>query len=97
MLCYYCQILGGAFRTVGLTSATGRRSFSGTDPDGVFQVLDDADGLEGAGDHLSGADPVAFFGELALEQLGISQNHAELVVQAVEEADQFRSHFRGGR
>ena len=63
----------------------------------MFQVLDDPDGLEGAGDDLSGADAVAFFRELALEQLGIGQDHAELIVQAVEQADQLGGHFRAGR
>ena len=73
------------------------RSFAGRNPNGVFQVLDDPDGLKGAGDDLSGADAMTFFRELALEQFGIGEDHAELIVQAVEEADQFGGHFHAGR
>lgn len=51
---------------------------------GLLEVLDRANGLERAGNDLGGPGAMDFVGELAFEQLGVRQDDAELVVQAVK-------------
>ena len=53
--------------------------------------------IEDARHDLSCPRPVYVVSRFRLEQLRVRKDDPELVVQAVEEADQFRSHFRGGR
>ena len=51
----------------------------------VTKIADRAHGFERAGHHLGGAGAVQRIGHLGLEQLGMREDDAELVVQAVEE------------
>lgn len=67
-----------------------------TGTDGVFEILNDADGLEGAGDDLGGPDTMRFVGQLGLKQFRVREDDAELVVQPMEEADDFWRHGVGG-
>jgi len=61
----------------------------------LFEVLNDADGFEGARDDLGGPDAVGLVAELVFEQLRVSQDDAELVVQPVKQAHDFWSHGLG--
>jgi len=58
----------------------------------MFEVLNDADRFERTGHDLGGANPLGLVLELVLEEFGVSQNHAQLVVQAVKEVHQVRRH-----
>ena len=53
------------------------------------KLLSGIDGLEGTGNDLFGADPQRIVGQPMLEQLGIGQDDAQLVVEAVEQPNHF--------
>ena len=57
---------------------------AGGGPDFLAELLSSIDGFQGTGDHLLGADPHGFIGQPVLEKLGIGQDDAQLVVEAVE-------------
>jgi hypothetical protein len=59
---------------------------SGIAADGLLEMLDGANRLERPGDDLGGPNAMDLVGELALEQLRVGQDDAELVVQAMKEA-----------
>ena len=54
--------------------------------DRMFQVLNDADGLEGARHDLGRAGAVGFIAELVLEQFRVGKDDPELIVQPVKQA-----------
>ena len=58
----------------------------------VCEVLDDANRFERAGHDLRGSNPVGLILELVLEEFGIGQYHAELVVQPVKEVHHVLRH-----
>jgi len=59
-------------------------------PDGLLQVLDSADGVERTGHDLGRARSLRIVGQLAFEELGVGQDHPQLVVQPMKQADDLR-------
>jgi hypothetical protein len=66
--------------------------------DRVLEVLHDTNRLERAGDDLGGSDTLSFVGQLGFEQFRVGQDDTELIVQPMEQADDFGGHgVRGAR
>ena len=61
--------------------------------DDAPEVLDGQDRLQCAAHHLPGAGALGFVGEASLEQLGIGENDAELVIEPMEHLRKVRRWF----
>ena len=82
-----CRIVDTWIRFVSATTSTERELSAGRRigwPDQPPEILDGGDRLERTGDDLTGARTVGFVRQPCLEELGVGENDAELVVQTVK-------------
>ena len=91
------QDVDGDLKIVSEVTGSGSDQAVGGLAGHLAQALDRGDGVKGSGDDLAGPGTLRLVGQAAFEQFGVGENDAQLIVQPVEQSQQFGLTRRIGR